>query len=168
MMSEGHEPLFVAADAGLDELLEHDVEQGLSGEVADEEGAGAALTAEGAGAQVAFVVPVEGDAEVLHVNEGPSGGAAHYFDSVLVAQEVTALHRVVGVVFPVIAPVGEGRVDAALRRVGVAADGVNFTDNRRAGAVGAGRDGCPHTGKSGADYQDIMLQHIAPIPPGCS
>ena len=32
----------------------------------------AALAAEGAGAQVAFVVAVEGDAEVLHVNQGPA------------------------------------------------------------------------------------------------
>ena len=110
----GNEPLFVAADAGLDELLEHHVEQGLPGEVANEEGARAALAAEGPGAQVALVVAVEGDAEVLHVNQGPARRPAHDLDGILITEEVAALDRVVGVVFPIVATVGQGCVDAAL------------------------------------------------------
>ena len=66
----GHEPLFVAPDSRLDQLLEHDVQHGLAGEVADKKCSGAALTAERPGAQLAFVITVEGDTEVLHVDKG--------------------------------------------------------------------------------------------------
>ena len=46
----GDEPFLVAADAGLDQLLEHHMEQGLAGEIAHEKGARPPLAAEGPGA----------------------------------------------------------------------------------------------------------------------
>ena len=162
------EPLFVAPDPRLDELLEHHVEQGLAGEVADEEGPGAALAAEGPGAQFAFVVAVEGDAEVFHVDQGLTRRLAHDLDCVLVAQVIAAFHRVVGMFFPIIAAVCEGGVDASLGRVGVAAHRVHLADDCCVGAACPGRDGRPHSRQACADYQDIMLEHACLFPPNFS
>ena len=160
------EPLFVTPHSRLDELFEHHVEHGLTGEVADEECSGAALAAEGAGPQVALVVPVEGDAEVLHVDQCPARGLAHDLYRILIAQEVAALHRVVGVVFPVIAAVGQRGVDAALGRVGVTSHRMYLADDGRVGPVRPRGYRRPHAGQTGSDYQDIMLQHVCLTPPG--
>ena len=161
----GYEPFLVAAHARLDQLLEHHVQERLPGEIADEEGASPALAAECPSSQVALIVAVEGNAKMLHVNQGAPGGAAHHLDGILVAEEIAPLDRVVGVVLPVIATVSQGGVDPALSCVGVAADGVYLADNRSVGAVGSCRDCCAHTGQPGSDYEDIMLQHVDPIPP---
>ena len=137
----------------------------MAGEVADEECPGAALSTEGPSAQSALVVTVEGDAEVLHVDESLARCLAHDLDGVLIAQVVAALHRVIGVVFPFVAPVGEGRVDAALGCVRVAAHRVHFADDCCGGTSSSGRDGRPHPCQTCADYQDIMLEHACLLPP---
>ena len=139
-----NKPLFVAAHAGFDELLEHDVEQGLSGEVADEKGAGAPLTAEGSRAQPSLVVPVEGNPHVLHVNKRSAGLSTHHFNGVLVAQVVAALDGVVGVVFPIISAVQQCRVDATLGGVGMTPHRVHLADDGGVGSGGAGRNGGSH------------------------
>ena len=113
-----------------------------------------------AGAQASVVVAVEGHPHVLHVDQGLARRLAHDLDGVLVPQEVAALHRVVGVVFPLVAPVGEGGVDASLGGAGVAAHRVDLADYRRVGSVGVGGNGGAHSGQPGADHQDIVLQHI--------
>jgi len=154
-----HEPLFVAPDSRFDQLLEHDVQQGLAGEVADKKCSGAALAAKCSDAQLAFVITVEGDTEVLHVDEGLPRRLAHDFDGVLVSQEIAAFDRVVGVVFPVVAPVGKGGVDSALSRIGVAAHRVDFADDGDAGPFSPRRDGRSHSRQPGSNYKDIMLQH---------
>ena len=155
----GNEPLLITADAGLDKLLEHHMEQGLAGEIAHKESARPPLPAESPGAQLALIVPVKGNAHVFHIDKGFAGGTAHYLDGVLVAEEVAALDSVVGVVLPIVAAVEEGGVDAALGGVGMAAYRMNLADYGGVGAVGPGGDGRAHTGQPGADYQNIMLQH---------
>ena len=118
----------------------------MAGEVGDEEGAGALLAAEAAGAEASFLVAVEGDAHVLHGDDFASGHAAHDLDGVLVAEVVAAFDRLEGVLFPVVAAVGEGGVDAALGGAGVAADGIELANEGGVGAVGIGGEGGAHTG----------------------
>ena len=79
-----------------------------------EESARPPLATESPGAQAAVIVPIEGDAHVLHVDQGGARLTTHHLDGVLVSQEVAALDGVVGVVFPVVAAIQKGRVDAAL------------------------------------------------------
>ena len=161
----GNEPLLVAADAGLDQLLEHHMEQGLAGEIAHKKGARPPLPAKGPGAQFALVVPVKGNPHVFHIDERLAGRAAHHLNGILVAQEIAALDGVIGVIFPIIPPVEQGGVDAPLSGVGMAAYRMNLADNGGVGAAGPGGDGRPHSGQPGADYQNIMLQHTFPFSP---
>ena len=99
------EPLLVDADAEAQNLLVEDVEEGLSGEVGDEERPGLSLAAERAYAQPALVVAVEDHPHILHGDDFVARLAAHHLDGVLVAQVVAALDGVVGVVLPVVAAV---------------------------------------------------------------
>ena len=84
------------------------------------------------------------------------GLAAHDLDGVLIAEEVAALDRVVGVLMPVVAPVGQGRVDAALRGVRVASDGIDLGEHGHIGAGPGGLQRRAHTGKPRAKHQHIM------------
>ena len=102
---------------------------------------------------------------MFHIDEGLAGRAAHHLNGVLVAQEIAALDGVVGVIFPIVAPVEEGGVDAALGGVGMAAYRMNLADNGGVGPVGPGGDGRAHSGQAGADYQNIMLQHTLSFSP---
>jgi hypothetical protein len=71
---------------------------------------------------------VEGHAEVLELEEGVGRLLAHDLDGVLVAEVVRALDRVERVRLPGVLGV-EGRVDPALSRVRVRADGVDLGDD---------------------------------------
>ena len=115
------------------------------------------LAAEGAGAEATFVVPVEDDAHVLQVDEFRPRLGAHILDGVLVAQVIAALDGVEGVVFPAVAAVGQGGVDAPLGGVGVAADGVNLADDGHVGPALMGGQRRSHAGEAGPDYQNIVL-----------
>ncbi len=150
------EPLFVDAQAVLDQLLVEDVQQRLAGDVTDEVGAGALLAAEGARAELAVLVAVEDDAHALQGEHLGAGLGAEHLDGVLVAQVVAALDRVEGVVLPGVVLV-HGGVDTALGGVGVAADRMDLGDDRDVGALRLGGDSGAHAGKPGADYQDIVL-----------
>ena len=126
----GREVLLVAVDRVrvLHELLVEDVHDRLAGDVGDVVGAGGRGAAEGAGAEVALVVAVEGDAEVLEVDDLLGRLAAHDLDRVLVAQVVGALDRVERVRLPRVVGI-ERRVDPALRGVRVRAHGVDLRDD---------------------------------------
>ena len=156
-----YEPLLVHPDPGLQHLLVEDVEQGLSGEVGNEEGAGLPLAAEGACAEAALVVPAEDHPHVLHGDDLAARLAAHDLDGVLVAQVVAALDRVVGVVLPVVAPVGQGGVDPALRGVRVAPDRVDLRDNGNIRAVVCGSQRGSHAGQTGAYYEYVVINHLS-------
>ncbi len=101
------EPLLVAGDrvGVLHQLLVEHVHDRLAGDVGDVVGAGGGGAAEGAGAELAFLVAVEGDAEVLEVEDLLRRLAGHDFDRVLVAEVVGALDRVEGVRLPGVARV---------------------------------------------------------------
>ena len=72
----------------------------MAGDVGDVVGAGGGGAAERAGAEVARVVPVEGDAEVLEIQDLVGRLAAHDLDGVLVPEVVRALDRVERVRLP--------------------------------------------------------------------
>ena len=156
----GGEPLLVAGDllGVLHQLLVEDVHDRLAGDVGDVVGAGRGGAAEGAGAELALLVAVEGDAEVLEVEDLLRRLAAHDLDRVLVAQVVGALDRVEGVRLPGVAGV-EGRVDPALGRIGMRADGVDLADDPDRDALLGGRQGGPLSGQAGTDYENVMGWH---------
>ena len=92
------------------------MQQRLAGDVTDEVGSGALLSAKSSRAQLAILTAVEDDAHAL---EGEYFGAclgAEDLDSVLVAEVVAAPNRVERVVFPRVV-LGYGCVDATLGSV---------------------------------------------------
>ena len=141
-----HEPLLVHADAEAQNLLVENVEEGLTGEVGHEERPGLSLAPERADAQPSRVVAVEDHPHVLHGDNLVPRLAAHHLDGVLVAEIVAALDGVVGVVFPAVASVGQGGVDASLGGVGVASHGVHLGYDGHVHTVLAGSEGGPHSG----------------------
>ena len=155
-----HEPFLVDAHARLHHLLVQHVEQRLPGEVGDEEGPGLPLSAKGAGPEAAALVAVEDHPHVLHGDDLVARLAAHHLHGVLVREVVTALYRVVGVILPRVAAVGQRRVDAALRGVGVAADRVYLGDHGDVHTVLPGSQGRSHAREPGADYQHVVVVHL--------
>ncbi len=103
----GREPLLVAVDrlVVLHQLLVEHVQDRLSGDVGHVGGALHRGAPERAQVQLAVLVAVERDADVLEVHDLLRRLRAHDLDRVLVAQEVRALDRVIGVRAPV---VGDG------------------------------------------------------------
>ena len=93
------------------------MQERLPGEVGYEECARLALPAECARAEPPLIVAVEYDAHMLHRDDFVARLAAHHLNGVLVAEIVAAFDGVIGVFAPVVAPVGQRRVDAALSRV---------------------------------------------------
>ena len=84
--------------------------------------------------------------------------AAHDLDRVLVAQVVRALDGVERVRLPGVLGV-QRRVDAALGRVGVRADGVDLGDDAD-GCAGLRRgEGGALAGEAGSDDEDVVLGH---------
>ena len=111
----GGEPLLEALHlVVLHQLLVEHVQQRLAGDVGHVVGAGGRGAAEGAGAELALLVAVEGHAQVLEVEHLVGRLAAHDLDGVLVAQVVRALDGVERVRLPRVLGVQRG-VDAALR-----------------------------------------------------
>src|SRR5215218_2739944 len=139
----------------LHQLLVEHVHARLAGDVGDVVGAGGGGAAEGAGAELAFLVAVEGDAEVLEVEDFLRRLAGHDFDRVLVGEVVGALDRVEGVGLPGVAGV-QRRVDAALGGVGMGADRVDLADDPDRYAFLSGGEGGALAGESGPDYENVM------------
>ena len=154
-----HEPLLVHADAEAQYLLVENVKEGLPGEVGHKERPGLPLAPERADAQPSSVVAVEDHPHVLHGDNLVPRLAAHHLDGVLVAEIVATLDGVVGVVFPAVAAVGQGGVDASLSGVGVAPHRVHLRDDRHVHAVLAGSEGGPHSGQARPDHQHVMFIH---------
>ena len=156
----GREPLLVAVDAVvvLEQLLVEDVEDRLAGDVGDVVRAGRRGAAEGAGAELALVVAVERDPDVLEVQQLVRRGAAHDLDRVLVAEEVRALDGVVGVRLPRVLGV-ERRVDPAGGRDRVRAHRVDLAHDRHRGALVGGGQGGALAGEARSDDQDVVCWH---------
>ena len=141
----GDEPLFIGAHAGLHDLLVHDVEDRLAGDVGDEERPGVARASEGPRSEAPLFVPVEDDAHVLQVDDLLRRHFAHQFDRVLVAEVVASFNGVVDVGLDGVVAGSEGRVDAPLGCVGVASDGVDLAHHGHVGPGAIRRDRGPHT-----------------------
>ena len=155
----GREPLLVAVDVlELHELLVEDVQDRLAGDVGDVVGPGGARAAEGALAEPALLVAVEGHAPVLEVEQLLGRLAAHDLDRVLVAEVVRALDRVEGVRLPRVLRV-ERRVDPALSRVRVGANGVDLGDDAHGSTLLRGGEGGALAGEAGPYDEDIVLRH---------
>ena len=156
----GREVLLVAGDVVgvLHQLLVEDVHDRLAGDVGDVVGAGGRGAAEGARAELALLVAVEGDPEVLEVQQLLRRLLAHDLDRVLVGQVVRALDGVEGVGLPAVVLL-QGGVDPALGCVGVGADRVDLAHD-------PDRDACLGRGEGGAltreprpDHQYVVVRH---------
>ena len=134
----------------LHQLLVEHVQDRLPGDVGHVVGARGAGAAEGARAEPALLVAVEGHAEVLEVDDLARRLAAHDLDRVLVAEVVGALDGVEGVRLPRVARVERG-VDPALRRVRVRAHRVHLREDADGHAFLRGREGGTLAGQAGSD-----------------
>ena len=160
MRETGGEPLLVAGDLlrVLHELLVEGVHDRLAGDVGDVVGARRRGPTEGPGAELALLVAVEGDAEVLEVEQLLRSRLAHDLDGVLVGQVVRALDGVEGVRLPAVVLL-QRRVDPALRGVRVRADWVDLADDpHRDALLGSGKRG-PLSREARPDHQDVMVRH---------
>ena len=137
-MSDVDEPLLVAVDRVVvaHELLVEDVQDRLAGDVGDVGGALLRGAAEGAQVELALLVAVKRDADVLEVHRLAGRLRAHDLDRVLVAEEVRALDGVVGVLGPVVVDRDRG-VDPAGGGDRVRAHRVDLAHDRDAGAGSA-------------------------------
>ena len=142
----------------LHQLLVEHVQQRLAGDVGDVVGAGRGGAAEGARAEQALLVAVEGDALVLEPEHLVRRLAAHDLDRVLVAEVVRALDGVERVRLPRVVRVQRG-VDAAGGRVGVRSDGVDLAHDRHGRPGAGGRERGALAGEAGADDQHVVGGH---------
>jgi hypothetical protein len=136
----GREPFLVAVDLlrALHQLLVQHVQDRVARDVRHVVRAGGRGPTERARSQVPGAVSVEGDPDVLQVQDLVRGLAAHDLDRVLVAEVVRALDRVERVRFPRVLGI-QGRVDAASGGHGVRADGMDLGDDRhRRAGLGCG------------------------------
>ena len=156
----GREPLLVALDrlVVLHQLLVEHVQHRLAGDVRDVGGALHRGAAERAQVQLAALVAVEGDADVLEVHDLARRLRAHDLDRVLVAEEVRALDRVIGVRAPVVGD-ADRRVDPAGGRHRVRAHGVDLAHDRHAGALLRGGERRALAGETGPDDQYVVCWH---------
>ena len=156
----GDEPLLVAIDplGVLEDLLVEHVEHRLAGDVRDVGGALHRGAAERPQVELALLVAVEGDPDVLEVHDLARRLAAHDLDGVLVAQEIRALDRVEGVRAPVVGRV-DGGVDATGGRHRVRAHRVDLAQqrHRRPRVSGGQRRSLP--GETRADDEDVVCRH---------
>ena len=130
----------------------------MAGDVGDVVGARRRGAAERAGAEVAVLVAVEGDAGVLEPQDLVRRLAAHDLDRVLVAEVVRALDRVERVRLPGVLGI-QRRVDPAGGRDRVRAHGVDLGDDRDRCAGLRGRQRRALAGEAGADDQNVMGGH---------
>ena len=155
----GDEPLLVALDlVVLHQLLVEHVQDRLAGDVGDVVGACGGGAAEGARSELALLVAVEGDADVLEVEQLLRRLAAHDLDRVLVAEVVGALDGVERVRFPRVLGV-ERRVDPTLGSVRVGADRVDLGEDPDGRAPLRGGEGRALAGEAGSDDEYVVVGH---------
>ncbi len=156
----GGEPLLVARDrlVVLHQLLIEHVQQRLAGDVGHIRRALHRRPAERAQVHLALVVAVEGHAHVLQVHDLGGRFRAHDLDRVLVAEEVRALDRVVGVRVPVVVD-ADRRVDAAGGGNRVRAHRVDLAHDRHARPRLGGRERRALAREAGPDDQDVVFWH---------
>ena len=142
----------------LHELLVEHVQDRLAGDVGHVGGALHGGAAEGAQVELARLVAVEGDPDVLEVQDLLGRLGAHDLDRVLVAEEVRALDGVVGVRAPVVVHADRG-VDPAGGGHRVRADRVDLAHDRDGRARVGRRERGALAGEAGPDDQDVVCWH---------
>ena len=140
----------------LRELLEEHLDEHVPGDVGRVHGPRRAGGAERPLVELALGVPREDAAPVLELVDVARRLPGEDLDRVLVAQVVGALHRVEGVRLRVVVGlVPERRVDAALRRAGVAAGRVELRDDGDARPRVVGLDRGAHAGAAGTHDEHV-------------
>ncbi len=152
-------------DVVLDALLVERLQDHVPGAVGGVAGAPDGLLAEIAGvtakaplADLAVGCAVEGQAHVLQLDHRVDGVFRQHVRGVLVSQVIATLDGIVGVPERLIfLQIAERRADAALRRAGVAARGVELADHGDLRAAFAGIKGCHQSGAACADDDRLIL-----------
>ena len=147
------EVLLVHLDVAPAHLLVEHLDQHVAGDVGRVGGTRRAGSSERPLGDPAVVGAREDRAPVLELIHVAGRFLAEDLDRVLVAEIVGALDRVVGVdLGRVLRRVAERRVDAALRRAGVAAGRVQLRDHRHVRPGIEGGNGRAHACAAGAHY----------------
>src|SRR5687768_10991183 len=141
----------------LEELFIHGVENGMAGAIGGIAGPWKAGAAKRSLRDPPSLISAENHAHAFEFQNITGRFAAHGFDRVLITEIETALGGVERVRFPGII-LAKGRVDAALRGNGMAADGMHFGDNRNV-KHGRRRKCRAHSGESCANDQNIVDFH---------
>src|SRR6185503_1803887 len=153
------EVLLVDPEVALHHLLVEDMDEHVAGDVGRVRRARLAGGAEGALRDPSVLGAREDRAPVLELVDVVGRLVAEHLDRVLVAEVVRALDRVERVLFGVVLRgVAKGRVDAALRRAGVAANGMDLGDERHVRPLVVGLDSRAHAGTAGTDDEDVVLR----------
>ena len=140
----------------LRELLEEHLDQHVPGDVGRVDGARRAGGAERPLVELSLRVPREDAAPLLELVDVARRLAREDLDRVLVAEVVGALDRVEGVRLGVVVGlVPERRVDAPLRRAGVAAGRVELRDDGHARPGVVGLDRGAHAGAAGTHDEHV-------------
>jgi hypothetical protein len=93
------------------------VEHCRTGDGSNEERSSLFLTTESTSSKFAVFTSAENDTHSFEFNDSVTGFARHYFNGILISQEVTSLDGVISVTFPIIATVRQRSVNSALRSV---------------------------------------------------
>jgi hypothetical protein len=152
------EVLLVDLEVALHHLLVEDVDENVTRDVRGIRGARLARGAEGPLRDPPVLGARKNRAPVLELVHVARRLVAEHLDRVLIPEIVGALDRIERVFLRVVlGGVPERRVDAAFRRSGMAADGMDLRDQRHVRPRVVGLDSGAHTGTAGADDQDIVL-----------
>ena len=132
------------------------MKQRLPGKVGHKKRSCPFLSAEPARPELAFLVSVKNDPHMLQGDNILAGFLSENLNGVLVAEIITAFHRFEGMVFPVVSPVGQGGVNAALRGIGMTAHRMHFCHDSHRSPLGMRGDGGPHAGQAGPNDEHII------------
>ncbi len=158
----------------LDRLLVHRLQDHVAGAVGGIAGAAhrplaevARVAAEAALVDLAVLGAVEGQAPVLQIVDRVDGLARQHLGGVLVHQVVATLDGVEHVPLPVVFfLVAQRRRDAALRRAGMRARGIELADDGDAGVVRELHRGHQSRAARADDHHVKLVIVHAAIPPG--
>ena len=153
-------------DLVLDALLVEGLQDHVPGAVGGVAGAAdrrfaevARMTAESALVDAPLRGPVEGQAAVFQIVDGLDGLFGQDLGRLLVDQIIAAFDRVEGVPLGfVLLHIAQGRADAPLGRAGMAANGIEFGENRGVRLL-AGFQGGIEAGAAGADDHGVKLMN---------
>ena len=151
------EPFLEHRQTGFQNLLIQHVQHGLAGKIRHKKRPCPFLATEAAGAQPPVLVSIKDDPHVFQGEDVRARFPGQNFHGILVTQIIAAFDRLEGVLFPLIPTVGKRRVNAALSRVGMAANRMHLRDDRDGHPGFTCRQRGPHPGQAGPHHEHVKF-----------